>query len=333
MGYTSSEIAFPGLGIDKFVIDRTAFTIFGRDIAWYALIITFGMIVAVGYVIYRSKQYKGITTDDILDYAIYMILFGILGARLYYVIFYETEYTFIEFFQIWNGGLAIYGGIIAGGLAALVVSLIKGIRPQCFFDMVAPGVMIAQAIGRWGNFFNGECFGGPTALPWGMELSHLSANGNVVESFGMVEPTFLYESLWNVLGFILINLLYKKRKFDGQSFLTYVAWYGLGRGYIEGLRTDSLTSGDIRVSQLLGYVSCAVAVVALVVFLFLVKAPRYESAATEKRELKLAALEEEKIKKEEYKNKFDGRGNYEDMSDETENDIEKGENENGSNDN
>ncbi len=286
MGYTSSEIAFPGLGIGKFVIDRIAFTVFGRDVAWYGIIIALGMIAAVAYVMYRAGQYRGITSDDIIDYAIAMIFFGVIGARLYYVITSDASYTFIEALQIWNGGLAIYGGIIAGGLAALAVSYVKGIRPLCFLDMVAPGVMIAQAIGRWGNFCNGECFGGETTLPWGMELTHLSSRGNVVEAFGTVHPTFLYESLWNVIGFVLINIFYKKRRFDGQIFLSYVAWYGLGRGFIEGMRTDSLYVGPFRISQLVGFVSCAVAVTLLIIGWF--KGKRYESAATPEREERLA---------------------------------------------
>ncbi len=318
MGYTSSEIAFPGLGIDKFIIDRTAFTVFGRDVAWYGIIIAIGMVVAVAYVMYRAKQYHGITSDDIIDYAISMIFFGVIGARLYYVLEPGSGYTFIEFFQIWNGGLAIYGGVIGGGLAAFVVSYVKGIRPLCILDMVAPGVMIAQAIGRWGNFCNGECFGGPTALPWGMELTHLSSRGNVVESFGVVHPAFLYESLWNILGFVLLNIFYKKRKFDGQVFLSYVAWYGLGRGFIEGLRTDSLYFGPFRTSQLLGFVSCAAAIAFLIVGWF--KGKRYESAATEKREAILA----ERAKKTEYKNKFGKNKNTDEIIY-----TDKGDNENG----
>ncbi len=311
MGYTSSEIAFPGLGIDKFVIDRTAFTLFGRDIAWYGVIIAIGMIVAVAYVMYRAKQYRGITSDDIIDYAICIIFFGVIGARIYYVINSDTHYTFLEAFEIWNGGLAIYGGVIAGGLAALVVSYVKGIRPLCILDMVAPGVMIAQAIGRWGNFCNGECFGGQTTLPWRMELTHLNSRGNVVEAFGTVHPAFLYESLWNIIGFVLINIFYKKRKFDGQVFFMYVAWYGFGRGFIELLRTDSLYAGAFRVSLLVGFVSCAAAIAFMIVGWK--KGKIYDTVATPERVAKLA-------KKTEKNNEL-----------ETDTDIntEKGENENG----
>ncbi len=289
MSYTSSGISFPGLGIDEFVIDRTAFTIFGKDVAWYGIIIAIGMAAAVMYVIYRARQHVGISTDDVFDYALAMIFFGVVGARLYYVLTSDSYYTFADAFKIWNGGLAIYGGIIGGGLAAIAVSYFKGVRPQCFLDMVGPGVMIAQAIGRWGNFCNGECFGGPTTLPWGMNLTHLRGD-KVVQVFGTVHPTFLYESLWNVLGFVLINIFYKKRKFDGQIFLMYIAWYGLGRGFIEGMRTDSLYVGPFRISQVLGFASFIIAVALIIVGYF--KGKLYETAVTDARLKKLSEIHE-----------------------------------------
>lgn len=263
--YDSSIIAFPGLGIGEFKIDRVAFTVFGREVAWYGIIIALGMIVAVAYVMYRTRQYAGITTDDVIDFTLFTIIFGVIGARLYYVFTSDYHYTFTEVFEIWNGGLAIYGGIIGGGLAALAVCYVKKIRPQCFFDMLAPGVMIAQAIGRWGNFCNGEAFGSETALPWGMKLSHVYSETYSV-AVGTVHPTFLYESLWNVLGFILLNIFYKKRKFDGQITLMYFAWYGFGRMFIEGLRTDSLYVGPFRISQVVGLLSFLAATVCIVVF-------------------------------------------------------------------
>ena len=263
--YDASEIAFPGLGIGEFTVNRVAFKLFGREVAWYGLIIAIGMIVAVAYVMYRTREYVGINTDDVIDFTLFIIIFGVIGARLYYVLTSDYNYTFLEAFEIWNGGLAIYGGIIGGGLAALAVCYAKKIRPQCFFDMLAPGVMIAQAIGRWGNFCNGEAYGSETALPWGMKLSHVYSSGYTKE-IGIVHPTFLYESLWNLLGFILINLLYRKRKFDGQIILTYFAWYGFGRMFIEGLRTDSLYVGPFRISQVVGLLSCLAAVICIVVF-------------------------------------------------------------------
>lgn len=274
--YTSSEIAFPGLGIGEFTINRTAFTVFGINVAWYGLIIAFGMVLAVLYVMMRTRDYKGITPDDIIDFTLFVIIAGIIGARLYYVITADHDYSFTEIFKIWEGGLAIYGGIIGGGLAAFAVCKVKKIRPQCFFDMLAPAVMLGQLIGRWGNFCNGEAYGGLTDLPWGMSLTHIYPSGG--ETFiGIVHPTFLYESLWNLIGFILINIFYKKRKFDGQIFLSYVAWYGFGRMLIEGLRQDSLWVGPFRISQVVGLLSFVAASVLIAVFWK--KGKKYESAS------------------------------------------------------
>lgn len=265
----SSKIAFPGLGIDEFTVERVAFEIFGRPVAWYGIIIAFGMMVAIAYVMYRTREYKGIKSDDIIDFALFIIIFGVIGARLYYVIFDPTPNydSFIDVIAIWEGGLAIYGGIIAGAVTAMIVCLVKKIRIPCFFDMLAPAVMIAQAIGRWGNFINGEAHGGGTDIFIRMQLNGVC-----------VHPTFLYESLWNILGFVLLNILYRRRRFDGQIVLGYLAWYGLGRGFIEGLRTDSLYIGPLRVSQLVGFVSFALALGAMLIFLFVKKAPIYASA-------------------------------------------------------
>lgn len=284
MGYTSSEIGFPGLGIEGFKINRTAFTVFGKDVAWYGIIIAFGMVLAVLYVMYRTKEYDGITADDVIDFTLFIIISGVIGARLYYVITSDHSYTFKEVFAIWEGGLAIYGGIIAGATAAVLVCLYKKIRPLCFLDMLAPAVILGQLIGRWGNFCNGEAYGAETTLPWGMELTHITASG-VERYIGIVHPTFLYESLWNLIGFILLNVMYRRRKFDGQIMLTYFAWYGFGRMLIEGLRQDSLYVGPFRISQVVGLVTFIAASVLLVVF-FKKGRGRYESASykTEKKE-------------------------------------------------
>ena len=276
MSYTSVEMGFPGLGIENFTVDRVAFTVFGHPVMWYGIIIALGMMIAVGYVMFRTREYKGIIADDVLDFALFVVVFGVIGARLYYVITSGQKYSFSEVFAIWEGGLAIYGGIIAGAITALVVCLVKKIRPQCFLDMLAPAVMIAQAIGRWGNFMNGEAHGGETASFLRMELSHIYSNGTSYY-IGAVHPTFLYESLWNLVGFILINVLYRKRKFDGQIVLTYFAWYGFGRMFIEGLRTDSLYVGPFRISQVVGLLSFIAATAALIVFFK--KGKRYASAS------------------------------------------------------
>ncbi len=265
----TNTISFPGIGIGEFEIDAVAFTLFGREVRWYGIIIAVAMIAAVSYVMWRARDYKGINTDDIIDYALFLIVFGVIGARLYYVIFDPTPnyHSFKDVIAIWNGGLAIYGGIIAGAAAAIVVCLIKKVRIPCFFDMLAPAVMIAQAIGRWGNFMNAEAHGGQTDFFLRMEINGIAYH-----------PAFLYESLWNVVGFILLNLLYRKRKFDGQIVLGYIAWYGLGRGFIEGLRTDSLYIGGVRVSQLVGFMSFAVSALFIIYLWFIKKAQRSDVA-------------------------------------------------------
>jgi len=251
----TNYLSFPGLGIEEFRMDKVAFTIFGRDIMWYGIIITFGILCACAYVHYRAKKNEHIHTDHVLDYAIFLVVFGIIGARLYYVFtkfdsfkadnLWDTLYNIVA---IWEGGIAIYGAIIAGGITLAVVSLIKKIKVGKAFDMVAPAVMLGQLIGRWGNFCNAEAYGRETTLPWRMGI-RAEGSGETI----FVHPTFLYESLWNLLGFILINLFYKRKKFDGQVFFLYITWYGFGRMFIEGLRTDSLYVGDFRISQVIGF--------------------------------------------------------------------------------
>lgn len=260
-----NHISFPGLGIKEFTIDPVAFTIFGKDVMWYGVIISVGILLAISYVLYRAKHNEGIKHDDVYDYAIYVVLFGVIGARLYYVLTEFDQYkgkTFLETLKnsiaIWEGGLAIYGGIIAGGITLAIVSKIKKIKPGKAFDMVAPAVMLGQLIGRWGNFCNGEAYGwseNVATFPLRMHLRKTEISyGREDEIFsGFVHPTFLYESLWNLIGFILINLFYKKKKYDGQVFFMYITWYGFGRMLIEGLRTDSLYVGDFRISQVIGF--------------------------------------------------------------------------------
>ncbi|NLK39595.1 MAG: prolipoprotein diacylglyceryl transferase [Clostridiales bacterium] len=254
-----TTVSFPGLGIGEFDMNKIAFSVFGRNIAWYGIIITCGIILGYLYANYRAK-FEGIKTDDLLDYAIFVVAAAIVGARIYYVAFTLEEYdNFLEMIAIWNGGIAIYGAIIGGGIAAYVISRIKKINPLKMFDLIAPAVIIGQIIGRWGNFVNGEAYGGRTDLPWRMGIR----SGYLSETI-YVHPTFLYESLWNLIGFIIIHFLYKKKKFDGQIFYMYIAWYGFGRMFIELLRTDSLTQGDIRVSSLVGFVSFVVGSVMLI---------------------------------------------------------------------
>lgn len=248
-------ISFPGLGIKEFPLNPEAFELFGRPVMWYGVIISFAMILAVLYVLYRAKRNENINTDHVFDLAIWAIPLGVIGARIYYVATKFEDYkaetpleTFKNCIAIWEGGIAIYGAIIGGALGLIIVCLMKKIKIAKVFDMVAPGVMIAQAIGRWGNFCNAEAHGGPTDLPWRMGI-----RSDEYPNTEFVHPTFLYESLWNVLGFVLINLFYKKKKYDGQILVLYLTWYGLGRMLIEGLRTDSLYVGSFRISQVIGF--------------------------------------------------------------------------------
>ena len=204
-------VSFPGLGIGEISFNKVALSLFGTiEVRWYGIIMVTGIILAFLYAYYRSKH-EGVSFDDLLDYAIFTVLSGIVGARLYYVITSGQKYTFGEIFAIWNGGIAIYGAIIGGATALLCVSLYKKIKWQKVFDMVCPGVMIGQIVGRWGNFFNGEAYGESPAEDsllyfMRMELRHEGWSNSYI-----CQPTFLYESLWNLVGFLIINALYKKK--------------------------------------------------------------------------------------------------------------------------
>ena len=273
-------VSFPGLGIGEISFNKVAFSLFGTiEVRWYGIIMVTGIILAFLYAYYRSKH-EGISFDDLLDYAIFTVLSGIVGARLYYVITSGQKYTFGEIFAIWNGGIAIYGAIIGGATALLCVSLYKKIKWQKAFDMVCPGVMIGQIVGRWGNFFNGEAYGESPAADsllyfMRMELRHEDWMNSYV-----CQPTFLYESLWNLVGFLIINALYKKKKYDGQVFLMYITWYGFGRMFIEGLRTDSLMVGSFRISQVVAFL-CFIVGFALLVYLGVRASNRAKLAAAE----------------------------------------------------
>ena len=281
-------VSFPGLGIEKLEFSKIAFELFGKiEVRWYGLILTTGIVLAFLYTIWRGKRNENVKADDIIDIGIFTVLFGIIGARLYYVLTtLDTHHydSFLDVIAIWNGGIAVYGSIIGGGLAIVAVCMWKKLSWRKLFDMVAPGLVIAQAVGRWGNFCNGEAHGSVIAATTELDLF-----GNVLElpagegtffnfmRMGLYEngvwhyyhPTFLYESVWNFVGFILLNLFYKHKKFHGQIALMYFAWYGLGRMFIEGFRTDSLyvPGTGIRISQLVGLLCLIVASAMLVIFL------------------------------------------------------------------
>ncbi len=262
----TSKISFPGLGIGEFEINSVAFSIGSVDIAWYAIIITFGMVLAVWHLSYRAKQ-SGIKNDTVVDYALITIPCGIIGARLYYVLAEIDRFdSFAEVLNIRGGGLAIYGGILAGALSVFIISKVKKIPFLTIADSCTPGIILAQSIGRWGNFTNGEAFGSETEIFCRMGLNNALTGFDTM----YVHPTFLYESLWNMVGFVIANVFYKKRQYDGQIFLFVFGWYGLGRMFIEGLRADSLYSKifgiEFRTSQVLAAVIFTVCSAALIYF-------------------------------------------------------------------
>lgn len=254
---TDSPIRFPGLFGDwAFTASSKAIDI-GHGIYWYGIIIAFGLLLAVAFCLHQRKRY-GITEDDLMDCILWGIPCGIIGARLYYVIFYldlfrdaDGKFSWSKAIAIWDGGLAIYGAVIAVVLLAIIMAKRKGFKLCALTDLVVMGLLIGQIVGRWGNFMNREAHGAVTDTFLKMGLQDVSG---VVTYY---HPTFLYESVWNLVGFIGLHFFSKKRKFDGEVFLAYVAWYGLGRVWIEGLRTDSLYlfSTGIRVSQLVAAVS------------------------------------------------------------------------------
>ncbi|MCF0140572.1 MAG: prolipoprotein diacylglyceryl transferase [Mogibacterium sp.] len=228
-----------------------AFTIFGIDIMWYGILIASGMILAIIISYVRAPRF-GIEPDYILDMAIWTLPIGIVGARLYYVIFNYSLYQgdFLSILNTRNGGLAIHGGIIAGAITVIVICRIKKISCLNVGDLVLPSVALAQAIGRWGNFFNEEAFGAPTDLPWAIII-----NGQ------KVHPTFLYESLWCLMLFFLLSYIGKHRQFTGQVVCLYGILYSFERFFVEWLRTDSLMIGPFKQAQVLSLIAiiiCAI---------------------------------------------------------------------------
>ncbi len=242
-------IKFENLGL-TFNINRTAFSIFGLNIYWYGIIIAFGLIIAFIYATKEAEK-KGITQDDLLNLFIIALPCAIVGARLYYVIFSFDDYknNLLDIFNIREGGIAIYGAIIGASLAVFLYCRKKKVDLFKVLDIFAVGLLIGQSIGRWGNFVNGEAFGGATSSLFAMTI--IKDGKMIAEN---VHPTFFYESMWNFLGLIILLLYKKKQAFKGELFSLYMFWYGLGRFLIEGLRADSLYLGTFRVSQMLSFV-------------------------------------------------------------------------------
>ena len=259
---TYSTISFPGLGIE--INPGYGFEIGPLSVRYYGIILAFGLLLACIYGLRRGKDF-GLSQDDILDGALMIIPFAIICARAYYCAFawHEFRANPIEVLYIWQGGIAIYGGVIGAAIGIVAYCLFKKIPIATTLDITAVSFLIGQAIGRWGNFFNREAFGAETESFLRMGLEH-AVTGNVTYH----HPTFLYESVWNAVGFVILHFLSKRRKYDGQVALGYAAWYGLGRCFIEGLRTDSLYWGPFRVSQILAAISCFAAVAVLIIMAF-----------------------------------------------------------------
>lgn len=270
-----------------FKLDRIMFTIPGTDfkIYWYGFLIAVGLLLALIYGFKRMKT-TGIDPDRATDAVIGGFIGAVIGARLYYVIFSIENYTnadgslnFKDIINFRDGGLAIYGGVIGAILVGGIIAKIRKLKVTALLDIAGPCFLIGQSVGRWGNFFNHEAFGSNTTLPWGMmsnrTIEYLASNYDSIEgkvdNFLPVHPCFLYESLWCAIGFVLLHLYLKHRKFDGEVFLMYIGWYGLGRFFIEGLRTDSLYFGQIRVSQLIAGTCVLASLLLIVVFRSMVK--------------------------------------------------------------
>lgn len=263
----NTTIRFPHLGLT--LNPGKSFTVFGIEIAYYGVIIALAMLMGA-LVAYREAKKTGQKVDDYVDFTLYTLIAAIIGARIYYVIFEWDYYSAhpLEIFNLRAGGLAIYGGVLASVLTLFIFTKVKKLKFWLMADTAVQGLIIGQIIGRWGNFFNREAFGGYTDGLFAMQLPVSAAKGITQEliehlvtidgvSYVQVHPTFLYEGVWNLLLFIGICIYKRHKKFDGEIFAIYLMGYGIGRFFIEGLRTDQLvikTLGGIAASQVLSIV-------------------------------------------------------------------------------
>lgn len=259
------HVSFPGLGLE-FALDRVAFTLFGLPIYWYGILIATGMMLALLFA-FRYARSFGIDADRMVDVILISTVFSVLGGRAFYVAMAPFKYeSLAQMLDIRQGGLAIYGAVIGAFTAAFFVCKWRKVPVLPMFDLASMGFLIGQGVGRWGNFVNQEAFGTNTTLPWGMYSNgtyaylagvqaRLAEQGITVDPTLPVHPTFLYESVWCILGFFVLWAYSKRRKFHGEIILLYIIWYGAERFFVEGLRTDSLMLGSFRVSQLIAAVS------------------------------------------------------------------------------
>ncbi len=240
-----NNISFPKLGL-SFDINQVAIDLpFLGGVRWYGILIGLGILLAVIYCSFIAKK-EGESSDSVTDIVLWALPVSVIFARTYYVIFQWENYkdNLSDIFKIWEGGIAIYGAIIGAVLVAFIYCRIKKLSVLKMFDICCLGLLIGQAIGRWGNFVNAEAYGYACSHFLGMSI-----NGGAP-----VHPTFLYESVWNTVGFVILSILQKKRPFYGFTFFSYIAWYGLGRFFVEGLRTDSLYLGSVRISQIVALI-------------------------------------------------------------------------------
>ncbi len=260
--YETHTISFPGLGIPEFTVNETAFTVFGIEIKWYGVILTVGILSALLLFFYNARKREGLPEDHLYNVALLTVPIAIVGARLVYVVTRWDIYkgNFLKMINIREGGLAIYGGIIFGALTVLVYSKVCKLSFLKLADAIAPAVMLGQVIGRWGNFVNGEAFGSSKNVE--TLFCRMVVDGEATH------PTFLYESLWNLVGLLLLLFVfYRRKKFDGEIFFLYIGWYGFGRTFIELLRTDSLyLFGNVKFSVVVGICSVILSVVGIIVF-------------------------------------------------------------------
>ena len=235
--------------------DPIAFTIFGLEVRWYGILIACGMLIAV-LLSCKRASYHRLKEDDVLDVTLFMLPIGVIGARLYYVLFNLDYYDSLKsMLDIRSGGLAIHGGLLFGAACVLILCKRKSINPLNMLDLFIPTVALAQAIGRWGNYFNGEAHGGPTDLPWA-----------ILVDGQMVHPTFLYESIWCLILFFALSYFDKnKRTAYGQTFALYCIFYSVERFFVEALRTDSLMIGPFKQAQVISL--CAI-VFGIVLYIF-----------------------------------------------------------------
>ncbi len=309
-----NTISFPALDLE-FPVYSTAFTIFGVEIKWYGIFIAAGVLCALSYC-FRRMRSVGLDSDRATDAVFFGFIGALIGARLFYVFMEWDAYKddLSKIFAVRDGGLAIYGGLIGALVVGITAAKIRKVRLLPILDLTGMGFLIGQAFGRWGNFFNHECFGSNTSLPWGMTSPRIQSvlketayeiylsTGVDIDYKLPVHPCFLYESLWCVIGFVLLHLYLKHRKFDGEVFFLYIGWYGLGRFFIEGLRTDSLMVGHLRISQLVAALSVAVAAAFIIAMRLKIKSEGEYTFYKDTEESK-ALLAEADRKNEEYEQK------------------------------